>query len=102
MTIQKLKVFQQNEIGERKIEGIRRFGQGLFEIDIISVKDALPAVIDNSTDYISDDFSADIVLDFLNHPDLSYDLAMICSRKKIPIIASGKRSNEKWSLKPPI
>jgi len=100
--MQKVKVFQQNGIGERKIQGIRRFGKKKFNIDVISIDNNLPLIIDDSSKYLSVNINADIVLDFLFHPDLSYDLAIMCRQKKIPVIASGKRSDENWSLKPPI
>ncbi len=94
-------ILQQNKSGESKISGIKRFGKGLFDLDIISIDTPLPPVIDDTSEYLSADFHADLVLDFLKHPDLSHDLEMICRHKKIPVIASGKKLNGNWSLTPP-
>lgn len=89
--VQKIAVFQQNGSGEKKIEGIRRFGDNRFTLEIISIDETLPAVIDDAREYIPGEIRADLVLDFLKHPDISHDLAVICREKKIPVIASGKK-----------
>ncbi len=99
--IQKITVFQQNGSGEKKIEGIRRFGKNCFVIETISVDIPLPAVIDDAQEYIPRDIRADLVLDFLRHPDISYDLAVVCRDKKIPLIASGKKIRVKDIHTPP-
>jgi hypothetical protein len=44
---------------------------------------------------------ADLVLDFLQHPDLSYDLAQLCSEMKIPLVASGKKHRTAHVITPP-
>ncbi len=98
---QKLLIFQQNGSGESKIQGVRRYGGGLFVLDVISIDDTLPLIINDSRIYLPEDFSADLVLDFLKHPDLSYDLARMCSKRKIPIVASGKKLRDKWAITPP-
>ncbi len=97
---QNLLVFQQNNSGESKIKGVRQYGEGLFHIEVISIDTPLPTIIDDSQIYLPEDFSADLVLDFLKHPDLSHDLARICREKKIPIIASGKKLRNKWAFTP--
>jgi hypothetical protein len=56
-----------------------------------NIKEALPELIDDPEEFITEDFNADIVLDFLKHPDLSTHLAQVCKKKKIPVIASGKK-----------
>lgn len=89
--VQKIAVFQQNGSGEKKIAGIRRFGDNRFTLEIISIDETLPAVIDDAREYIPHEIRADLVLDFLKHPDISHDLAVICREKKIPVIASGKK-----------
>ena len=48
-----------------------------------------------------DDISCDLVLDFLRHNDLSTDLADLCFKKDIPIIASGKKIVGKNAITPP-
>ena len=87
-TPQRLLIFQQNGSGESKIKGVEKYGDGLFIIDKISIDTPLPGVIDNTSEYLPEDFSADLVLDFLKHPDLSHDLARICHKKDIPIVAT--------------
>jgi hypothetical protein len=89
--VQKITVFQQNKSGIKKIEGIRRFGDNRFALEIISIDTTLPAVIDDAREYIPRGLRADLVLDFLKHPDISHDLAVICRDRKIPVIASGKK-----------
>lgn len=99
--IQKIIVFQQNGSGEKKIEGIRRYGGNRFSLDIISIDDSLPDILDDTTQYIPRNLQADLVLDYLKHPDLSYDLAIVCQNKNIPGVASGKKLRVKGVLTPP-
>ncbi len=100
-TTQKIIVYQQNNCGHSKIKGIERYAKGLIDLDIISIDEPLPPVLDDTGEYISSRFDADLVLDFLKHPDLSHDLAVICRNKKIPIVASGKKIRVKWAHTPP-
>ena len=44
---------------------------------------------------------ADLVLDYLKHPDLSEDLAQLCRRRNIPVIASGKKIRGHHVMTPP-
>jgi hypothetical protein len=98
---QNLLVFQQNNSGESKIKGVRQYGEGLFNLEVISIDTPLPTIIEDSKIYLPRDFAADLVLDFLKHPDLSHDLSRICHEKQIPIVASGKKLRDKWALTPP-
>ena len=98
---QKIVVFQQNGSGEKKIEGIRRYGNSGFTIEIVSIDETLPGVIDDAREYIPKDLRADLVLDFLKHPDLSQDLAEVCRDKNIPVVASGKKVRVNGVLTPP-
>ena len=98
---QRLLIFQQDRSGESKVKGVEEYGEGLFIIEKISIDIPLPAVIDNASEYLPENFSADLVLDFLKHPDLSHDLARICHKKDIPIVASGKKHQETWAITPP-
>jgi hypothetical protein len=98
---QKIIVFQQNESGQKKVEGVRQYGNDRFVIEIISIDVSLPPVIDDAGEYIPQDIQADLVLDFLKHPDLSLDLAEVCRDKNIPVIASGKKLRGKGVLTPP-
>jgi thymidylate synthase len=98
---QKILVFQQNNSGEKKIEGIRQFGDNRFTVEVVSINETLPEIIDDTTKYIPRNFQADLVLDYLNHPDLSHDLAALCRDKKIPVVASGKKLRVEGVLTPP-
>ena len=99
--IQKILVFQQNGSGESKIQGIIKYGEDLFDLKIISINKSLPIIIDDSIKYLPPDIKADLVLDYLTHPDLSHDLAAICIKKKIPVVATGKKSHIKGVFTPP-
>jgi hypothetical protein len=99
--IQNILVFQQNESGVKKIEGVKQYGNDCFSLEIISIDTHLPTVIDDTKEYIPRNFKADLVLDYLKHPDLSYDLAVVCRDKKIPVVVSGKKFSVKGALTPP-
>ena len=98
---QKILVFQQNDSAESKIAGIREYGEGRFDIEVISVNDELPPLLDDTDDYLPAEIRADIVLDFFKHPDLSYDLGEKCAENHIPIVASGKKIRIKEVITPP-
>lgn len=98
---QKIMVFQQNKSGEKKIAGIRKYGGQLIKLEVVSIDTPLPAVIDDANTYLPREIKADLVLDFLKHPDLSLDLATKCSQLKIPVVASGKKLRVKGVLTPP-
>ena len=98
---QKIIVFQENGKGESKIRGVRKHGKDLFELKVISIDGPLPSIIENSEEYFPSTFKADIVLDFLKHPDLSNDLSKICFENNIPVVASGKKLPEKQAITPP-
>jgi hypothetical protein len=98
---QKIIVFQQNGSGNKKIEGLRRYGADRFELVIYNIDEALPPVIDDTSEYLPDDVEGDLVLDYLRHNDLSDDLAALCAKKGIPLISSGKKMVGKGVLTPP-
>ncbi len=98
---EKILVFQQNGSGERKIQGIRSYGKERFIIETVSINEALPPILDDTRDYLPSNIKADLVLDFLKHPDLSHDLAVFCRARNIPIVASGKKLRVKGALTPP-
>ena len=91
MSTFKLIVFEEQGSGGKKIQGIAEHGHGLEIIDRFNIEESLPELVDDPENYITDNFDGDLVLDFLKHPDLSAYLAGVCSRKKIPVIASGKK-----------
>ena len=88
----KIVVFEQNGSGQKKIAGINEYGRGMEITMIVNIRDTLPEFVDNPAEYISGDFHADVVLDYLIHPDLSDYLVNICTGKKIPVISSGKKN----------
>jgi len=94
-------VFQQNQSGESKVAGIRKYGGDQFEITTVSIDDVLPPVIDDTSEFLPQNITADLVLDFLQHPDLSYDLARLCSEQEIPVVASGKKHSGSCVFTPP-
>ena len=87
-------VFEEHGSGEKKIQGITEHGAGLNISKRYNIEESLPEFIDDPEHYIVEDFSADLVLDFLKHPDLSSHLARVCRKKNIPLIASGKKHAE--------
>ena len=87
-------VFEEYGSGEKKIQGISEHGSGLKISKRYNIEETLPGFIDDPEHYIAEDFSADLVLDFLKHPDLSSHLARVCRKKNIPLIASGKKHAE--------
>jgi hypothetical protein len=98
---QRLIVFQQNGSGEQKIEGLRVYGEDLYELNVVNIDDVLPPVLDDTSNYLPDEISCDLVLDFLKHSDLSTDLGALCQTKGIPVIASGKKITGKGLFTPP-
>ena len=48
-----------------------------------------------------DTIEADLVLDFTKHPDLSHDLALMCRKRNIPVVASGKKTRVEGVITPP-
>jgi thymidylate synthase len=98
---QKILVLQQRNSGLSKIRGIREYGRDAFDLEIISIDSDLPPVIDEPKIYLPEDIQAELVLDYLKHPDLSYEIAWRCSQKKIPVIAKGKKWRHKGIFTPP-
>lgn len=99
--VQRIVVFQQKGSGEQKIEGIRRYGGRRFDLRCIHIDEDLPPVIDDTSGYLPAEIEADLVLDFLRHPDLSHDLAASCRCLGIPVVASGKKTRVDGILTPP-
>jgi len=99
--IQKIAVFQQNGSGESKIRGIREYGNGLFQLRVCSIDTDMPSLIEDGRLYLPSGIDADLVLDFLRHPDLSEDLGAMCREKGIPVVASGKKHQIPGVITPP-
>jgi hypothetical protein len=100
-TEQQIVVFQQCGSGEAKILGIRDHGRGLCISRVIDIDEDLPRVIDDTDPYLPASLEADLVLDFLRHPDLRYELALRCLEWSIPVVASGKRVPVEGLFTPP-
>ena len=98
----KVLVFQEGGRAESKVKGIQRYGQNQFEITLITIDQPLPPVVDDTSAYLPETIAADLVLDFLKHPDLSHDLARLCRRLGIPIVASGKKTTVEGTHTPPV
>ncbi len=98
---QKVTVFQQRGSGERKIAGVRQYASDIIELDVVSIDDELDEILDDTSRYLPEELSCDLVLDFLLHRDLSLDLAERCAEQNIPIISSGKKLSSRWALTPP-
>jgi hypothetical protein len=92
-------VCQQNRSAEAKIAGIRRHAGRRIHLVRHDVDQALPLVVDDARPFLPPQIRADLVLDFLTHPDLSHDLAGLCQALKIPLVASGKK--RPWAFTPP-
>ncbi len=88
---QRVWVFQQSGSGVEKIKGIGKYGKGLIELKVFDIDDDLPPVIDDATAWLPQKIEADLVLDYLKHPDLSDELAHLCRRFGVPVISSGKK-----------
>ena len=88
---QRIAVFQQNGSAQSKIAGLKKYGGDSVALEIFDLPLGLPPVIDNAAEYLPADLSADLVLDYLKHPDLSEDLADMCAAKGIPVVGSGKK-----------
>jgi hypothetical protein len=99
--MQKILIIQQNGAGERKASGIKRFGKDKFIVKTFDVQTDLPEIIDNGFEYLPDKIDADLVLDFLKHPDLSEDLVVLCDKQKIPVISTGKKNTREGAICPP-
>lgn len=98
----KIVVFQQGGRGESKVAGIRRYGGNQFDVTLITIDQALPPVVDDASAYLPDHIEADLVLDFLKHPDLSHDLSRLCDKLGIPVVASGKKTVVEGTHTPPV
>ncbi len=84
-------VCQQNGSGEAKIAGIRQYGGKRFRIETHDIDTPLPELIDDTAPYLPARLAADLILDFLKHPDLSTDLARMARQQGIPVVASGRK-----------
>lgn len=84
-------VFQQHGSGEHKVEGVQKFSEGITITEIVSIDMFLPDFIEDPEDFIQEDFTADLVLNYLKHPDLVDYLVTLCRIKGIPVVSPGKK-----------
>lgn len=98
---QHILVFDQDGSSERKITAIAQYGKDRMRMEIYRIKGPLPSVIDDSSAYLPEQIEADLVLDYLKHPDLSDDLARLCARDGVPVVASGKKLRIEGLITPP-
>lgn len=90
-TLDSITVFQQGGGGEKKIQGIKTFGNQLEVVEIVDFPSNLPDFIDDPQELFPTHIQGDLVLSFLKHPDLADYAAEYCSHHNIPMIASGPR-----------
>jgi len=90
----KITVFEQNGSGQHKISGIRAYAIGIEINEVISIDDFFPDFVEDPEEYVTTSFTADLVLDYLTHPDLSHYLVSLCVGKQIPVISSGKKNED--------
>ncbi len=98
---QVIAIFQQNGSGEAKIAGLRQHSADCFDLRTYAIDEPLPPLLEDGRRFLPTDLSADLVLDYLRHQDLSCDLVDICAEKGIPIICSGKKLTNRWAITPP-
>lgn len=99
--MQRIWVFQQRKSGEGKIRAIGERGRDILVERIVSIDCELPPLIEDPGGYIPREINAHLVLDFLKHPDLSHELAIVCRKKGIPVVASGKKIRLDGVIAPP-
>ena len=98
---QVIAIFQQNGSGEAKIAGLRRHAADSFDLQTYNIDEPLPPLLEDGRRFLPTELSADLVLDYLRHQDLSCDLVDICAERGIPIICSGKKMTNRWAITPP-
>jgi hypothetical protein len=101
MKPQRILVVEQNGSGEHKVKGLLTHGGDAFVVERWSIDTPLAPIIDDASEYLPKQIEADLVLDFLKHPDLTHDLADLCRRQGIPLVASGKKLRVEGVLTPP-
>ncbi len=99
--LQRIVVFQERGSGEKKIAGIGEYAPGRFELDVVSIDEPLPAMIDEPENYFPSELKADLVLGFLRHPDLAAELLKRCRDAEIPFVASAKKYPAVFQLATP-
>ncbi len=99
--MQHIVVFQQHGSGEKKVQGIREHALDVIRLEVISIDVFLPPIVEDPEEYLPPSIDADLVLDYLRHPDLSQELCLRCSALGIPVVASGKKWRVEGVFTPP-
>jgi hypothetical protein len=88
---QRIVIFEEDGSGDYKIAGMDVYGKGIVIRAVHNITGPFPEIIDEPEKYVTASFKADLVLNFLRHPDLSEYLVSVCMKKDIPVIASGQQ-----------
>jgi len=99
---ERILVLEQNKSGQSKIQGILERAAADFSISRFDITASLPPILDETAAYLPTALEADLVLDYLKHPDLSLDVSKACSAKGIPVVASGRKMLQDWAWTPPV
>jgi len=99
--MQRIVVFQQGSSGEVKVAALRERGRGLVIAEVVTIEGPLPQLIDDPQEYLPCTLDADLALCFLGHPDLAHELALLCRREGVPLVASGRRIPVEGVIAPP-
>ncbi len=89
---QTILVIQQDKKAVPKVEWIKHYSKGVIKVNVVDITSNIPSLIDDSRKYLPKIIEADLVLDYLSHPDLSDDLTMLCVKKGIPVISPGNKA----------
>ncbi len=101
MSSQRIVVIQQAGRGAKKVSALSRRGSDLEITKVIDLPGDLPPIIDDSSEILPPTLDADLVLAFVSHPDLALDLARLCRRLDIPLVASGQKLKVEGTFTPP-
>jgi len=103
MSKQRIIVIQQAGRGEAKIQGLQKYGRDLEISRALSIDTPLEPIIDDPSEYLPDELfeDADLVLSFLEHPDLVECLALACEDRGLPLVASGQSVSGEGIFAPP-
>ncbi len=88
----RIALFEQAGSAQVKISGIKEYApdiiiEPIFDLPLLGDH----IVIDDPHEILPSEFDADMVLNYLKHPDLSYYLVQECLKRNIPVVASGQR-----------
>ncbi|SLM27408.1 conserved hypothetical protein [Desulfamplus magnetovallimortis] len=97
---ERITIFQQENSALSKITGMKRFASDRLEITVFNIDDELPDILDDTSQWLPDSIDADLVIDYLTHPDLSVDLAFLCQKEGVPVVASGKKISGGHAITP--